>query len=146
MFHDHETAGHPGELATYNSVRQRYWWPGLRTFIKHYVYGCGACQQFTIDRSPSHLAFQPIPGASSTRPFANCSMDLITDLPPVDDFDSILVVVDQGLSKGVILIPYAKTLTAEGAAQLLLDNLRSLHCPTCSDQTPIGLFRIRSDW
>ena len=50
-------------------------------------------------------------------------MDLITDLPPVNHFDSILVVVDQGLSKGVILIPTTKTLTAEGTAQLLLDNL-----------------------
>ena len=29
MFHNHETAGHPGELETYNSVRQYYWWPGL---------------------------------------------------------------------------------------------------------------------
>ena len=50
-------------------------------------------------------------------------MDLITDLPPADSLDSILVVVDQGLSKGVILTPCTKTLTAEGAAQLLLDNL-----------------------
>src|ERR1700719_588982 len=24
-FHDHETAGHPGELGTYNAVRQNYW-------------------------------------------------------------------------------------------------------------------------
>ena len=29
MFHDHETAGHPGELETYNSVKQHYWWPGM---------------------------------------------------------------------------------------------------------------------
>ena len=50
-------------------------------------------------------------------------MDLITDLPPVDGFDSILVVVDQGLTKGVILIPCDKTITAEGMAKLLLKNL-----------------------
>jgi hypothetical protein len=50
-------------------------------------------------------------------------MDLITDLPPVDDCDSILVVVDRGSTKGAILIPMAKTLTQEGAGQLLLDNL-----------------------
>ena len=43
MFHDHETAGHPGELGTYNSVRQYYWWPGLWMFIKTYVQGCGIC-------------------------------------------------------------------------------------------------------
>ena len=29
MFHDHETAGHPGELETFNAVQQYYWWPGL---------------------------------------------------------------------------------------------------------------------
>ena len=29
MFHNHETAGHPGELETYNLVRQYYWWPAL---------------------------------------------------------------------------------------------------------------------
>ena len=29
LYHDHETAGHPGKLETYNSVRQQYWWPGL---------------------------------------------------------------------------------------------------------------------
>ena len=123
MFHDHETAGHPGELGTYNSVRQHYWWPGLRTFVKNYVQGCGICQQFKINRSPSNPAYRPIEGAKTTQPFANCSMDLITDLPLVNGLDSILVVVDQGLSKGVILMPCSKTLTADGAGQLLLDNL-----------------------
>jgi transposase InsO family protein len=50
-------------------------------------------------------------------------MDLITDLPPIDDCDSILIMVDRGNTKGAILIPMAKTLTQEGAGQLLLDNL-----------------------
>ena len=50
-------------------------------------------------------------------------MDLIMDLPPVDGFDSILVVVDQGLTKGVNLIPCDKTITAKGTAKLLLENL-----------------------
>jgi transposase InsO family protein len=50
-------------------------------------------------------------------------MDLITDLPPVDDCNFILVMVDRGNTKGAILIPTAKTLTQEGAGQLLLDNL-----------------------
>jgi transposase InsO family protein len=122
-FHDHETAGHPGELETFNAIRQHYWWPGLRTFVKNYVRGCGVCQQFKIDRQPSKPAFLPTEGATSTRPFAHCSMDFITDLPPIDGFDSILVVVDQGLTKGVILTPCNKTITAEGTAELLLDNL-----------------------
>ena len=122
-FHDHETAGHPGEMGTYNAVRQHYWWPGLRTFVKNYVQGCGTCQQFKIDRTPAKPAYIPTEGAKVTRPFAHCSMDLITDLPLVDGYDSILVVVDQGLSKGIILAPCSKTLNSTDTAQLLLENL-----------------------
>ena len=63
----------------------------------------------------------------------------ITDLPLADGFDSILVVVDQGLLKGVILIPCTKTLTSEDMAQLLLDNLYKrfgLSDKIISDQGP----------
>jgi len=50
-------------------------------------------------------------------------MGLITDLPPADGFDSILVMVDQALTKGVILIPCNKTITAEDTGKFLLENL-----------------------
>ena len=125
MFHDHETAGHPGELEMYNAIRQHYWWPGLCTFAKNYVQGCA-----TVHASDSRLTstlqnqhFYLCKGAKLTRPFANCSMDLITDLPLSGGLDSILVVVDQGLSKGVILMPCNKTIMSEGTAKLLLENL-----------------------
>jgi Integrase zinc binding domain len=130
-YHDDPTAGHPGELQTFNAVKEHYWWPGLRVFIKNYVQGCGTCQQFKIDRNPTKPAFMPIKGAESTRPFASCSMNLITDLPPVDDYDFILVVVDRGNTKGAIVIPMAKTLTQEGAGQLLLDNLLAYSTKCC---------------
>jgi Integrase zinc binding domain len=122
-YHDHPTAEHPGELQTFNTVKEHYWWPGLRVFIKNYIQGCGICQQFKIDRNTSKPASMPIKEARLTRPFTSCSMDLITDLPPINDCDSILVMVDRGNTKGAILIPTAKTLTQEGAGQLLLDNL-----------------------
>jgi hypothetical protein len=66
LFHDHETAGHPGELETYNLVKQHYWWPKLRIFVKNYVKGCRICQQFKIDRNPSHPSFIPLEGAILT--------------------------------------------------------------------------------
>jgi RNase H-like domain found in reverse transcriptase/Integrase zinc binding domain len=123
LFHDHETAGHPGELETYNVVKQHYWWPGLWIFVKNYVKGCGICQQFKIDRNPSHPSFIPVEGAISTRPFAHCSMDLITYLPPAEGSGSILAMVDQGLSKGVILCPTTKTVTMNGIGDVLHKNL-----------------------
>jgi Integrase zinc binding domain len=116
MYHDHKTAGHPGELETYNRVRQHYWWPGLQMFVKNYVQGCGVCQQFKINQSPSKLAYIAIKGVNTTRPFARCSLDLITNLPPVEGYDSTLVMVDRGLSKGVILCPCVRTITWEGTS------------------------------
>ena len=62
MYHDHETAGHSGELETYNVVKDQYWWPGLSTFVKNYVKGCAICQQFKIDWYPSYLAYIPTEG------------------------------------------------------------------------------------
>ena len=109
MFHDHKTVGHPGELETYNSVREHYWWPGLRTFVKGYVKGCAVCKQFKIDCHPSHLAFMPTEGSHSTRPFAYCSMDMIMDLPIVDGQDSLFVVT--------------RTIMGKQVATLLLDSL-----------------------
>jgi len=50
-------------------------------------------------------------------------MDLITDLPKSKGFDSILSVMDHGLTKGIILIPTTKGVTSEGIATLLMDNL-----------------------
>jgi Integrase zinc binding domain len=93
-YYDHPTARHPGELQTFNTVKEHYWWPGLQVFIKNYIQECRTCQQFKIDRNPSKPAFMPIKGAKSTEPFASF-MDLITDLPPIDDCDSILVVGTQ---------------------------------------------------
>ena len=50
-------------------------------------------------------------------------MDLITDLSSAEGYDSILVVVDQGLLKGVILSPCNKMITSEETAKLLLEGL-----------------------
>ena len=81
------------------------------------------CQQFNIDQSSAKPSYIPTEGPKSLRPFANCSMDLITNLPRADRYVSILVMVDQGLSKGVILLPCNKMLASEDTACLLLKNL-----------------------
>jgi hypothetical protein len=64
-----------------------------------------------------------VEGAVSTQPFAHCSMDLITDLPPTEGSNSILVMVDQGLLKGVFLCPTTKMVTMDGIGDLLHKNL-----------------------
>ncbi|KAI5120859.1 hypothetical protein M0805_008232 [Coniferiporia weirii] len=50
-------------------------------------------------------------------------MDFITDLPPSNNYNSIMVVVDHDSSKGIILIPCTKTLDTLGTAKLYHDNI-----------------------
>jgi len=124
--HDTPVAGHPGILATTRSVRLSYWWPGLATFVKKYVAGCATCQQFKVNTRPSKPSLYPIP-SDSPRMFGSIGMDFMTDLPSADDgSDSIMVVVDHGLTKGMVLVPTTKLgLTSEKTAQLFLDNVYS---------------------
>ena len=54
----------------------------------------------------------------ASQPFQQISCDLITDLPISSGFDSLLVMVNHGLTKEVILCPTKKTVTVEGIAIL----------------------------
>jgi hypothetical protein len=50
-------------------------------------------------------------------------MDLITDLPRSDGYDSILTIVDQGCSKAAKFIPCNKTIDGPGVANEYLKHL-----------------------
>ena len=73
------------------------------------IFFSSTCQQFNIDQSSAKPSYIPTEGPKSLQPFANCSMDLITNLPLADRYVSILVVVDQGLLKGIILLSALKS-------------------------------------
>ena len=50
-------------------------------------------------------------------------MDFITNLPISNGFNSIFIMVNQGLSKDVILCPCNKTINAEGTIKLYINNM-----------------------
>ncbi len=118
------TTGHTGVLATTIAVSKEYYWPGLQTFIRNYVAGCLECQRFKINQHPTHPALMPVLPADNTCLFSRTSMDFITDLPPAaNGNNSILVLVDHLLSKGVILIPCKKKISTLSTTDLLTANL-----------------------
>jgi len=149
-FHDHETAGHPGTATTYFHVSQDYWWPGMTNYVKEYVKGCNICQQNKINCQPWKGLLKPIPGPIDPRPFAQISMDLLTDLPPSEDgYDTLLVVVDHGLSKGLVLSPTNKKVTSTGVAELLRDNVFKrfgLADTIISDRDPRFASQVFQEW
>ena len=75
-----------------------------------------------VNTHPTTPALSLLP-SSCTCPFQQLSVDLITGLPPSHGFNSLLVVVDHGLSKGVILIPCNKDIDAKGVAELFFKHI-----------------------
>ena len=66
---------------------------------------------------------QPLDTAVHMGPFQYVSMDLITDLPKSNGYDSILTIVDQGYTKAAKFIPCHKTIDGPGVANEYLKHL-----------------------
>ena len=115
--HSSPAAGHGGFFRTYALLSRDYWWPGMSLFIHHFIAGCALCQQMKVNTHPTVPALLPLP-SSCSRPFQQLSIDLVMGLPLSSGFDSLMVMVDHGLSKGVVLTPCNNTIDAKGVAEL----------------------------
>ena len=136
--HSSFKGGHGGYLHTIALLSKDYWWPGLSTYIWKYVFGCAVCQAHKVLTHPTVPAITPL-AFKGSHPFQNFSIDLITDLPPVNSLDSVMVVVNHGLSKGVILAPCSKTVDATEIALLFFKYVFKwfrLHKKVMSDWGP----------
>ena len=94
----------------------------MSSFVRWFVASCALCQQMKVNTHPMMPTLSPLP-SSCTCPFQQLSVDLVTSLLPFHGFDSLLVVVDHGLSKGVILIPCNKDIDAKGVAELFFKHI-----------------------
>ena len=121
MYHDSDTAGHPGISQTFAQITKDYWWPNLRRYTQAYVKGCRICQQ---NKTNTHLIkppINPIFPPQETEPFKVISINLITKLLTSRGNDTILTITDQGSTKGVILIPCKEAIGAEELAALYVE-------------------------
>jgi hypothetical protein len=115
-------SGYPSQFQPLELIRHNYWWPVMMIFIKNYISGCMTCQQMKVNTHPTIAPLSPIK-STTTRPFTVVTMDFITDLPKSEGFDSIMVVVDQNITKGVIFIPMNKTVSTAEAACLYYEKV-----------------------
>jgi len=121
--HDSPAAGHLGISNTWELVREQYEGPRLREFVEQYVKGCARCQESKTNVHRSKAPLQRFDTPVEQGPFQYVSMDLITDLPKSQGFDSILTIVDQGCSKAAKFIPCIKTIDGTEVALEYLKHL-----------------------
>ena len=71
----------------------RVWWPNLALDVKRFVAGCAIC--YCTKDMNMRLAglLQPFPVPSGK--FEYCTLDFMTDLPEVNGYNALLVIMDK---------------------------------------------------
>ena len=91
--HDAKVAGHFGRDKTMELLTRNYYWPNLDNWVRTYVKTCDACQRNKTARHKKYGRLQPL--EVPYRPWEHISMDFITDLPKVNGYDQMWVIVDR---------------------------------------------------
>ncbi|TYK15933.1 reverse transcriptase [Cucumis melo var. makuwa] len=121
--HDTLWAGHPGWQRTYALLKKGYFWPKMRDDVMQYTKTCPICQQDKVEKVKVAGLLDPL--SVPTRPWESVSMDFITHLPKVGDFEAILVIIDR-FSKYATFIPTTKQCSVEMTAQLFFKHVVKL--------------------
>ena len=120
-YHDVQPAGHPGVGAMMKKVLKHLWWPTIHCDVRQYIRGCQTCQATKVNTHPTSPPITPHDVAANPFPFKQVSVDLVTDLPPARGCDSILTVVNQGLTKAAFFLPMNKTASSAEIAKIYHD-------------------------
>src|SRR5258707_8316134 len=122
--HDHPTTRHCRETKTTNLICHSFHWPGLWHTVIGYIKSCTSCAR---SKTPHHKPYGllkqlPIPN----QPWDSISMDFIEQLPVLEGFMAILVVVDR-LTKQALFIPTHDTINSPQLARLFLTHVFAKH-------------------
>ena len=106
---------YPGTRKTYELLRKRYYWKGIKSFIAQYVANCHPYQRAHLsrDKTPGWLHALPVP----EYPWQHICVDFKA-MPEDNEGYNIIIVFINCLSKKVISLPYKKTTTAKDLAEL----------------------------
>ncbi|MBW0482592.1 hypothetical protein O181_022307 [Austropuccinia psidii MF-1] len=121
---DSPLAGHPGQEKTLKLVKQDIHWSRMTQLIKDYVSSCHQCSRNKNIHHKKFVFLKPLPIPNG--PWICLSMEVITQLPLSNSFDSILVIVDR-FSKMEVFIPTMSSITSLDFAHLLIKNIFSKH-------------------
>jgi hypothetical protein len=122
--HSSAIGGHSGFPVTYSRIKQLFYWPGMKAFIKKFVAACEVCHKAKPDRSRYPGLLQPLPVPQQA--WQSISLDFIEGLPRSNTYDTVLVVVDR-LTKYGHFIPLHHPFTALKVAQRFMDTVYRLH-------------------
>ena len=123
--HSSAYAMHPGSTKMYRTLKDHYWWRGMKREIAEFVSKCLTCQQIKIEHQKPAGLLQPL--CIPEWKWERITMDFVTGLPKTQrGHDAIWVIVDR-LTKSAHFIATNNTYSLERYVRLYVDEIVRLH-------------------
>ena len=122
--HSSAYAMHPGSTKMYKTLKEHYWWNGMKKEIASFISRCLTSQQVKVEhQKPAGKIQFPIP----IWKWEKITMDFVTGLPRTQrQHDAIWVIVDL-LTKSAHFLPSNVEDSLEKLAKLYVDEIVRLH-------------------
>ena len=116
---------HPGSNKMYRTLKEYYWWSGMKREVVEYVSKCFICQQVKAERQKPSRLLQPLPIPEWK--WERITMGFVFKLSPtLQRYDGIWVVVDR-LTKSARFLPIREKFSPQKLAKLFMNHIVSLH-------------------
>ena len=123
--HNSVTAGHLGAYKTLEKMRQRYYWPGFKTDVKHHILRCHKCQKRS---GPPQKHRHLLVDWKISYPFHHIGLDFLGPLPTSNGCRFILMIGDH-FTKWYEAIPLPDQTAATTSDALLERRICRFGCP-----------------
>ena len=123
--HSSAYAMHPGSTKMYRTLKEYYWWSGMKREVAEYVSKCFICQQVKAERQKPSELLHPL--RIPEWKWKRITMDFVFKLPPtVQRHDDIWVVVDR-LTKSAHFLLIREKFSPQKLAEFFMNHIVSLH-------------------
>ena len=125
--HDSTMAGHKGENKTFERVRERFYWKGMREEIRDYVRSCDSCQRKKLKRQTIKLPMQITD--TPKRFLEKVQIDIVGPLATTESGNTHILTWQDCLTKYSGAIPLSK-IDAPHVAVAIAENIICIFgCP-----------------
>ncbi|KAH9685255.1 Endonuclease [Citrus sinensis] len=118
-------AMHPGSTKMYRTLRDHYWWQGMKREIAEFVSRCLVCQQIKAEHQRPAGCSQPLPIPEWK--WEHITMDFVAGLPHTQKgHDGVWVVVDR-LTKSAHFLHFKTTYSMDKLGSIYVAEIVRLH-------------------
>ena len=123
--HSSAYAMHPGSTKMYCSLKEYYWWSGMKREVAEYVSKCLVCQQVKAERQKPSGLLQPLPIPEWK--WEHITTDFVFKLPPTTKRHGGNWVVVDRLTKSAHFLPICEKFSPHKLVELFMNHIASLH-------------------